>query len=100
MNMKLSLGVLIVAAFVSCAPAEAQRRADQREVYDQMRDGRILPVKEIERRVLPMMTNARYLGFDFDAMTGIYTLKFLRNGIVIWVDVDGHSGHVLGRTDN
>ena len=41
---------------------------------------------------------ARYLGFDFDSGTGIYTLKFLRNGNVIWIDVDGRTGQVMSRS--
>ena len=61
---------------------------------------RVLPVREIERRVIPMMQGAQYLGFDFDPQTAIYTLKFLRNGSVIWVDVDGRTGRIVRRTGN
>lgn len=60
----------------------------------------VLPVREIERRVLPMMAGAQYLGFDFDPQTCIYTLKFLRNGSVIWVDVDGRTGRIVRRAGN
>ncbi|WP_404336436.1 hypothetical protein AB2M62_19270 [Sphingomonas sp. MMS12-HWE2-04] len=60
--------------------------------------GQNLPVREIERRVIPRMPGAQYLGFDYDPATDIYTLKFLRNGSVIWVDVDGRSGQILRRT--
>ena len=60
----------------------------------------VLPVREIERRVVPMMQGAQYLGFDFDPATAIYTLKFLRNGSVIWVDVDGRTGRIVRRTGN
>ena len=62
------------------------------------RDGRLLPLREIEARVVPTMQGAQYIGVDFDAGTGVYTLKFLRDGVVIWVDVDGRSGQVIGRT--
>ena len=58
----------------------------------------VLPIREIERRVIPMMQGAQYLGFDFDPVTSIYTLKFLRNGSVIWVDVDGRNGRIVRRT--
>ncbi|WP_406701410.1 hypothetical protein [Sphingomonas caeni] len=58
----------------------------------------LLPVREIERRVKPMMGDAQYLGFLFDPQTSVYTLKFLRNGSVIWVDVDGRSGRIIRRT--
>ena len=65
-----------------------------------MRNGRILVPREVEARVIPLMRGAQYLGFDFDAESGIYTLKFLRNGNVIWVEVDGRTGRLLGRTGN
>jgi hypothetical protein len=76
----------------------AQHRGDQWRVFEQRREGRILPLREIEGRVVPNMKGAEYIGFDFDGGSGIYTLKFLRNGAVIWVEVDGRSGQVLGRT--
>lgn len=62
--------------------------------------GKLLPLRAIEARVVPQMERqgARYLGFDFDSATGIYTLKFLRNGNVIWVDVDGRTGQVMSRS--
>ncbi|MBA4048061.1 MAG: hypothetical protein C0476_05910 [Sphingomonas sp.] len=90
--------VVGVAALLFASPAEAQRRDEHREVFDAMRSGKLLPVREIENRVLPSMNGAQYLGFDFDSGAGIYTLKFLRNGNVIWVEVDGHSGQVIGRS--
>lgn len=62
--------------------------------------GQNLPVREIERRVVPRMPGAQYLGFDYDPPTDIYTLKFLRDGSVIWVDVDGRSGRIVGRRGN
>ncbi len=81
-------------------PIEApdQRRNDQQRAFDARRTGRILPLPEIERRVVPTMGAAQYIGFDFDSRSGIYTLKFLRDGSVIWVDVDGQTGQVVGRT--
>lgn len=78
-------------------PPAPQHRSEQEEVLRQRREGRMLPLREIERRVLPTMPGASYIGFDFDSDTAIYTLKFLRNGSVIWVDVDGRSGQVIRR---
>ena len=75
-----------------------QRRGDQWTAFQQRREGRILPSRDIENRVLPTMRGADYLGFDFDGASGVYTLKFLRDGTVIWVEVDGRSGQILGRT--
>ena len=79
------------------APPCAQRR-DQDRAFEARKEGRILPLPEIERRVIPMMRGAQYLGPEVDFDTGVYTLKFLRNGSVIWVRVDGRSGQVIGRT--
>jgi hypothetical protein len=59
-----------------------------------------LPVREIERRVIPRVPGAQYLGFDFDPGSDIYTLKFLRNGSVIWVDVEGRTGNIVRSTGN
>ena len=73
-------------------------RADQEAARQARQAGRLLPLREIERRVVPQMSGAKYIGFDFDSASGIYTLKFLRNGTVIWVTVDGRSGAILGRT--
>ena len=42
----------------------------------------------------------QYIGFDFESPPGIYTLKFLRDGTVIWVEVDARSGQIIGRTGN
>ena len=101
MKMKVPRFILAAAVAASLAtPVGAQRRGDQVEVFDAMRGGRILPLREIERRVVPTVPGAQYIGFDFDSGSGIYTLKFLRNGNVIWVDVDGRSGQVIGRAGN
>ena len=79
-------------------PIAAHHRGDQWRVFEQRREGRILPLREIEGRVVPQMRGADYIGFDFDGANGIYTLKFLRDGAVIWVEVDGRSGQVIGRS--
>lgn len=94
MTMPLLLAFLAVAA----AEPPVQRRGDQMQAYDAHREGRLLSIREIERRVVPTMAHAQYLGFELDTGSGVYTLKFLRDGTVIWVDVDGRSGQVLGRT--
>ncbi|MEZ0495872.1 PepSY domain-containing protein [Sphingomonas sp. IW22] len=101
MEMK-GLGVLVAfASAVAGVPSiavGAQQRDDHRAARAARVEGRILPLREIERRVVPRMRGARYLGFDFDSGTTVYTLKFLRDGNVIWVDVDGRSGQVLSRS--
>ena len=73
---------------------------EQSRAWEMRRRGALLPLTEIERRVLPAMSGARYLGPEIDPDTGIYTLKFLRNGTVIWLRIDGRSGQIIERRGN
>ena len=87
--------VLIAA---SAAPADAaQRRGEQADARAQMVAGQVKSLRSIENRVLPRMRGAEYLGPEFDPRTKIYRLKFIRGGRVIFVDVDGPSGAILGQ---
>ena len=95
--MRILLPLALLAA-TAPAIAPAQSRGDQMRAYDARRQGRSVSIKEIERRVIPTMKDAQYIGFNLDIESAVYTLKFLRDGEVIWVDVDGRSGQVLGRT--
>ncbi len=92
------LALTLFAAPASAADAPYPQRNDQNRAWEERKTGRILPLPQIEMRVLPMMGGARYLGPELDPDTGIYTLKFLRNGTVIWVKVDGRSGQIISRT--
>lgn len=74
-----------------------RRGGEAMVVREARREGRMLSARDIERRVVPTVRGAQYLGFDFDG-DAVYTLKFLRDGNVIWVDVDARTGAVLGRT--
>ena len=96
--MMFALRALALSPSVIPANAEPCQHRDQDRAFRAMREGRILPLPEIERRVIPTMGGAQYLGPEFDFDSGIYTLKFLRNGTVIWVRVDGRSGQIIGRT--
>ena len=99
MLVSLLIGLAIPTAPPPSDGAWAQR-SDQREAWRARQLGRILPLREIEGRVLPTMRGSQYLGFDFESERGIYTLKFLRDGTVIWVEVDGRTGQIIGRTGN
>lgn len=63
-----------------------------------MRAGDVHPLRDIEREVLPTMRGMQYLGPEYDAEAMAYRLKFIRNGRVMFVDVDARTGQVLGRT--
>jgi len=101
MKMLVPLALSALAALgPASAPAEPVQRRDQQEAFDQLRKGRIMPLREIEARVLPRMAGSQYLGVELDSSTSIYTLKFVRKGTVIWVYVDGRSGKVIGQDGN
>ena len=100
MLLKPVLCACLAAAALAGAGAAHAQDSGQDAASERRQKGQNLPVREIERRVVPRVPGARYLGFDFDPATDIYTLKFLRNGSVIWVEVEGRSGRILRRTGN
>lgn len=98
---KLTASCLAAALAVSglaAAPAHAQSRDDQGEARKEMRAGNLLKLRDIERRVLPTMKGSEYLGPAYDSTAMVYRLKFIREGRVIFVDVDARTGRVLRRS--
>ncbi len=91
------LAATLVASGLA-APALAQSRNDQGEVRREMRAGNVLPLREIERRVLPRMKGSEYLGPAYDSTAMIYRLKFIRDGRVTFIDVDARTGRVVRRS--
>jgi hypothetical protein len=55
-----------------------------------------MPLPQLERKVLPFMGGADYLGPELNG--GVYRFKFIQDGKVIWVDVDARSGRILRRS--
>ncbi|MBN8838790.1 MAG: hypothetical protein J0I25_01125 [Sphingomonadales bacterium] len=96
--MRMWITPFLLLLVASPAPAAPDPGREASAAWQATRQGRILPLKEIERRVVPTMKGAQYIGFDLELPSGVYTLKFLRDGTVIWVDVDGRTGQVIGRT--
>jgi hypothetical protein len=80
------------------APAFAQRN-DQGAARKEMRAGNVLSLREIEARVLPTMRGHQYLGPAYDSTAMAYRLKFIRDGRVVFVDVDARTGRILGRSN-
>lgn len=97
MVMVALLAFLLTPIPVSAVDAPYPQRDDQQRAWEARREGRVLPFPEIKRRVLPTMPDAQFLGTEFDPDSGIYTFKFLRNGSVIWLRVDGRSGQIIER---
>lgn len=86
----------LIAASLIASPALADRPRDQDRAFEATRHGRSMPLPMIERRVMPFMGGADYLGPEFRGDT--YRLKFMRDGRVIWIDVDAATGRIIGRS--
>jgi uncharacterized membrane protein YkoI len=92
------LAVLAMAAFASPAAPQDEERGDQGEARRLAHAGTQLPLREIERRILPQMTGSEYLGPAYDSTARAYRLKFIRDGRVTYVDVDARTGRIIGRS--
>ncbi|MDQ3078334.1 MAG: hypothetical protein M3Q83_05780 [Pseudomonadota bacterium] len=78
--------------------SRAERPRDQDRAFRATREGRSMPLPMIERRVMPFMGGADYLGPELKGET--YRLKFMQEGRVIWVDVDAATGRIVRRSGN
>ena len=98
--MKIVMATVLACCLASGASGDDRRRRDQDAAFAAMRAGQVRPLHEIEARIVPRMQGADYLGPEFDSASGTYRLKFMRAGNVIWIDVDGRTGAVIGRSGN
>jgi hypothetical protein len=90
--------LLLLAAFAVCLPAApvlAKPGNEQGKARSDLRNGNVKSLNEIERAVLPTMHGAQYLGPEYDPVAQAYRLKFIRDGRVIFIDVDARSGEVI-----
>ena len=97
MRLFRTLLAAALAAGLTASPALADPPRDAERVFDAQREGRALPLPKIERRVLPFMGGADYLGPELNGNT--YRLKFVdRTGKVFWFDVDAATGRIKGKS--
>lgn len=97
MTVMLGAGA-VTSAVAAGVTALEQSRTDQGTARREMRAGNQLSLREIEKRVLPTMRGAEYLGPSYDSTARAYRLKFIRDGRVTYVDVDARTGRVISRT--
>lgn len=72
-------------------------RGDQDAARRAMLQGNVMPFSVIKRRVEAQMgEDADYLGSEFLADRNRYRLKYMRDRNVVWVDVDGRTGDIIG----
>lgn len=98
MKTKPLILLALGAPLALSTPASAQRTPDQAAASRMTESGKILPSRAVEARVVPKMKGMTYMGFEFDAGTSTYRLKFIDGRRVVWVDVDGRTGRILGRS--
>ena len=93
--MRKLLPLIALAAMWPAAPALAGPASEQGEARREVRAGTIRKSDEIEQFVIPQMRGWQYLGFEYDPAAFAYRLKFIRDGRVVFVDVDARSGEIL-----
>lgn len=96
MSLFRTLFAAVIAAAAIASPALADPPRDADRAFEATQKGRSMPLPNIEQRVMPFMGGADYLGPEFNGDT--YRLKFMKNGRVIWVDVDAATGRIIGRS--
>jgi uncharacterized membrane protein YkoI len=96
MTLFRTLLAAVFAAMLAGAPALADPPREADKAFRDTQQGRALPLPQIERRVMPFMGGADYLGPELSG--GTYRLKFMENGRVIWVDVDAQTGRIVRRS--
>ena len=90
----LLAAALAAGLLTSPAMADRKREREQDRAFDATREGRIRPLPELRQRVMPLVgRDAEPLSPEMNGRT--YRMKFMRDGRVIWVDVDPRTGRVL-----
>lgn len=103
MSERIALACLMIALsplMANPTPSVQPRARRYNEAitpYRETREGMIKPLQSIEASVVPQMKRqgASYIGAEYDAQALRYRLKFMNDGSVIWVDVDGRNGAVV-----
>ena len=99
MRLLAAFLIALLGSSAGSVPADAgPRQREQDEAFKGTRDGRIIPLRAIEARIVPQMRGFAYLGPEYYADVGRYRLKFLRGQRLVWVDVDARTGEVIGRS--
>ena len=92
----LALAGLAPLAAPEAAADPRGRRGEQDAARRAMLEGEVMPFAIIKRRVEAAMGDATYLGSEFNPSSNRYRLKYVKDGKVVWVDVDGRTGDITG----
>jgi hypothetical protein len=91
----LFLAMMVSAMLVPAMSTEAAPGDAQGEVRRELHAGAVRPLRDIEQHVLPMMPGMQYLGPEYDPLAMAYRLKFIRDGRVVFVDVNARTGQII-----
>jgi uncharacterized membrane protein YkoI len=94
----LVAAILGTSALAPVADARPPRDREQDAARRGLEEGRIMSLRSIENIIVPRMRGFNYLGPELDASSGRYRLKFLREGQVVWIDIDARTGQILAET--
>ena len=96
MNSALRTLIPLILGAALQSPSQAQER-EHSSLLRGVRAGQLVPISQIRERLLARMRGYDHIGTEFDPAATIYRLKFMRNGQVVWLDVDARSGRIIGR---
>ncbi len=89
-------GLLGLGVFVAPDATARGSKEEQDAARHAMLEGRVMPFSVIKRRMEREMGDATYVGSEFHRHSNRYRLKYVRDGRVVWVDVDGRTGDITG----
>lgn len=95
-SVSLALAFMLSIGFAVPEADALGRRDEQDAARRAMLDGHVMPFSILKRRVESEMGDATYLGSEFNAGANRYRLKYVKDGKVVWVDVDGRTGDIIG----
>lgn len=99
--MKILRTLVLLAALGGAVlgPVEARPRdRNQDDPFKALQQGKIMPLRAIEGRIIPRMRGFDYLGPEIYVESGYYRLKFMRGGQVVWIDVDARTGEIVRKS--
>jgi hypothetical protein len=92
----LALALAAIASLHAPSADALGRKDEQDAARRALLDGQVMPFAIIKRRVEAEMGDATYLGSEFMQQSNRYRLKYVKDGKVVWVDVDGRTGDITG----
>jgi hypothetical protein len=99
MRLFRNLVLAAVAAGLTTTPVVAEPPRDAERAFRGTAEGRLMPLPQIKRRVMPIVGDDVAVDLGPEIRGNTYRLKFImKDGRVVWVDVDPRTGRIMGRS--